>query len=115
MSDPCLQEFTVRVARIEQARAKGYGFEAEGTLGRSSLVLCRDHRPPKRRVLRGVVLGLLFATLLKAVLLQQLGPQSYDSRVVGLAGQTALGPALRWILHPDPATRAFAAGIDRVI
>ena len=35
MADPNLTEFYSRVRRIEKARAKGFGFEAAGTLGRS--------------------------------------------------------------------------------
>ena len=35
-ADPNLNDFYGRVARIEKAHKKGYGFEARGTLGRSS-------------------------------------------------------------------------------
>jgi hypothetical protein len=35
MTDPNLNDFKGRVARIQEARQNGYGFEATGTLGRS--------------------------------------------------------------------------------
>ena len=35
MADPNLVDFYSNVARFEKKRAKGYGFDAAGTLGRS--------------------------------------------------------------------------------
>ncbi len=35
MADPNLVDFYSNVARFEKMRAKGYGFDAAGTLGRS--------------------------------------------------------------------------------
>ena len=40
-------EFYARLVRLERARAKGYGFEADGTLGRSYY-----YKPPRKRSAR---------------------------------------------------------------
>jgi|GEM_PF-2171816 len=51
MSDPNLADFYGRVARIERARAKGYGFESNGRSGRSHYLRATRQRRPLLRVL----------------------------------------------------------------
>ena len=78
MSDPNLSDFYGRVARIQKARSKGYGFEAPGTLGRSSYAPPRTRR---RSILGPVVFLLVCAVLLKGAIYQSVGADSYAERV----------------------------------
>lgn len=76
MTDPNMTEFYGRVARIQKARAKGYGFEAPGALGRSYYV-----RPHTRR--RSFILPILFTLvcclLLKGVIYHSVGANPMQS------------------------------------
>lgn len=78
MADQDFNEFYARVARVEKARAQGYGFEADGTLGRSHY-----KRPPRAR--RRIIVPLFFTLAvffcLKAALLYQIGHVTYSDRV----------------------------------
>lgn len=108
MSDPNMVDFYGRVARIEKSRAKGFGFEAEGTLGRSHYT-----RPARRRrpFLGPVLFVLICGIGLKGAIYQSVGPASYDMRVEKLqAGQgfDALGG---WLMQADPVTVMVADAI----
>ncbi|MBN2629040.1 MAG: hypothetical protein JXR75_00705 [Rhodobacteraceae bacterium] len=81
MTDPCIAEFTKRIARIEKARAKGFGFEAEGTLGRSFYSRRMSRRKLDFPVVRPVLTALVLGIALKASLLFQLGIEAYEARV----------------------------------
>jgi hypothetical protein len=115
MSDPNMVDFYGRVARIEKSRAKGLGFEAAGTLGRSHY-----HKPVKRhRSVLGPVLFLLICGFgLKGAIYHSVGAASYTDRVQRLqAGQgfDALGG---WLMQADPVTLFVAdqikAGMARL-
>jgi hypothetical protein len=112
MSDPCIAEFNSRIARIEKAHAKGYGFEAAGTLGRSSYTRYRRKKNRKIRAVRPFVVVILCATLLKAMFLQQLGAQAYDDRVARLMQGEGFDRIGGWLMQADPLTVSFAGGID---
>lgn len=101
MSDPNMDDFYGRVARIERAHAMGLGFEAEGTLGRSATF---RSRVKKRPVLRSAlfVLALLFG--LKAAILTQLGEASYQERVLSLRQGDALDRVGAFVMQDDPVT-----------
>lgn len=115
MSDPCIAEFNSRIARIEKARAKGYGFEAYGTLGRSSYTLYRRRKNRKVRLARPLMIVLFCGTLLKALFLQHLGIQAYDDRVARLLTGEGFDRIGGWIMQADPVTVAFAAGINTAL
>jgi hypothetical protein len=99
--DPNLNDFYSRVSRIEKSHAKGYGFEAAGTVGR------RTAGRGARRVMKlvkpaVVVLALGFG--LKGVIHYYVGAQTYESRVSALAAGDGFDPVGAWLMHADPAT-----------
>lgn len=108
MSDPSIAEFNSRIARIEKARTKGFGFEAEGTLGRSFYQRGQRRSGLRVPLVRPIVLLLVFGTLLKAVFLQQLGTDAYDARVAGLLQGQGFDRIGGWLMQADPVTRAAA-------
>ena len=114
MSDPSIAEFYTRIARIEKARAKGHGFEAEGALGRSFYTRFdpRFRRKFRIPVLRPLVLVLVFGTLIKALFLHQLGATAYDVRVAGLMAGEPLDRIGGWLMQADPVTSALARQIS---
>lgn len=99
--DPNLNDFYSRVSRIEKTHAKGYGFEAKGTLGRKSTA-----RGNRRlfKVLKPVVLALVLGVCLKGMIHYYVGPQTYESRVSALAAGTGFDPVGAWLMHADPAS-----------
>lgn len=101
MSDQNMRDFYSRVNRIEHSHARGYGFVAEGTLGRTP-------RPVRRgrglMLARSVLFLLIGIVCLKGVLNYQVGPELYDQRVERLAqGDEVerIGAAIMWA---DPAS-----------
>jgi len=106
MADPNLRDFYGRVTRIEKARAKGSGLEAEGTLGRSHY-----HRPyrSRRSVLKPIIFVLICAVGLKATIHFKVGAQSYDSRVAGLAAGEGIDRLGAFLMQADPVT-LFVSG-----
>ena len=111
MSDPNLSDFYGRVARIQKARAKGYGFEAPGTLGRSFYA----HPKDKRRSILGPVLFLLIcAFLLKGAIYHSVGAESYDQRVASLRAGEGIEAVGGWLMQSEPAT-VFVSGKITVV
>ncbi|MGV8987518.1 MAG: hypothetical protein ACOH2H_14695 [Cypionkella sp.] len=106
MADSNIGDFYNRVARIERARKKGYGFEAAGTLGRSHYA-----RPvPRRRSAVGPVLFLLACGfLLKGTMYSQVGPDLYNQRVSALMAGEGIDRVGGWLMQADPVT-LYAAG-----
>ena len=108
MSDPSLVEFYGRVARIERARAEGYGFEAAGTLGRSYYT-----RPQAKR--RSLLVPMIFLVLcvfvMKGAIFHAVGAQSYHDRVSSLMAGQGIDQIGGWLMQADPVTQ-FAA--DRI-
>lgn len=101
MTDPNLTDFYGRVARIQKARAKGFGFEAPGTLGRSYYY----HPKPLRRSVVGPILFLVLCTfLLKGAILQSVGADSYNQRVAGLMAGDGIEQAGGWLMQSEPVT-----------
>lgn len=99
--DPNLNEFYTRVSRIEKAHAKGYGFEAKGTLGRKASTRRKGRW---LRMLKAPLLALAVGIGLKGVIHYYVGPQTYESRVSALAAGTGFDPIGAWMMHADPAT-----------
>jgi len=112
MADPNLVDFYGRVARFEQARAKGYGFDAAGTLGRSHFE--KKSRPHKSW--RGtVLLVVLCAFGMKGAILQSVGGQAYDNRVAGLQAGEGFDRLGGWLMQVDPVTVFVAEKITQGI
>ena len=112
MTDPNLTDFYGRVARIQKARAKGYGFEAAGTLGRSFY-----YRPQARRrsILGPVLFLIISAFLLKGVIYYGVGSQTYHDRVVSLMAGQGIERAGGWLMQADPVTMFVADKVAQIV
>ena len=112
MSDPCILEFNERVQKIEKARAKGYGFEADGTLGRSHYTRRKARRAsvsfPFLRPALAMTAG---GTVLKAIFLVNLGAAAYDSRVERLLDGHGFDRIGGWLMQADPVTIQLSSAI----
>ena len=108
MSDPNLADFYGRIARIERARTKGYGFEANGTLGRSYYL-----RPARQRrpLLRSLIFAFVCVFGLKGTILHNVGPESYEARVQRLQSGEEFDKLGAWLMQADPVTVWVAAQI----
>lgn len=110
--DPNLNEFYSRVSRIEKSHAKGYGFEAPGTIGRKSTTrtgswLFRAAKP--------LVLALALGVGLKGIIHYYIGAQTYESRVSGLAAGSGFDPVGAWLMYADPATLLVSAQLQELL
>ena len=106
MADPNLVDFYSNVARFEKKRAKGYGFDAAGTLGRSYF------NPPlrkRRSWLMPMILVLCAGIGLKGMIYQSVGAKAYDQRVQALLVGEGFDRLGGWLMQADPAT-VFVAG-----
>ena len=112
MSDPNLKDFYNRVVRIEQAHSMGYGFEAEGTLGRSFY-----RRTPVRRrpVFRVGLFVLAFCFGMKGAIHYHMGAESYDRRVAEIEARGGLDAVQGFLMRSEPLTRTVSQGIAIVI
>ena len=100
-ADPNLNDFYGRVARIEKAHAKGYGFEARGTLGRSS-TWKRDRSA--WRFLKPLAVVALVSLGLKGMIHHYVGAEVYDERVAQLATGEGFDPVGATLMQADPVT-----------
>jgi len=111
MSDPNLVAFYGRIARIERARTKGYGFEAPGTLGRSYSLPPKHRRNPTLRI---VVLVAICAFGLKAAIHHTVGPDTYQQRVADLQTGEGFDRLGGWLMQADPVTVWLSGQITEV-
>jgi hypothetical protein len=88
-ADPNLNDFYGRVARIEKAHKKGYGFEARGTLGRSSSY---KREKASWRLVKPLVLVMAMGLGLKGVIHYYVGAELYDERVATLLAGEGFDP-----------------------
>lgn len=110
--DPNLNDFYTRVSRIEKSHAKGYGFEAKGTVGRKA-----SSRGGSRglRLLKPLVLALLLGVTLKGVIHYYIGAQTYESRVSALAAGSGVDPVGAWLMHADPVTLMISGQLQALL
>ncbi|MDM7933524.1 hypothetical protein [Tabrizicola sp.] len=110
--DPNLNEFYSRVSRIEKSHAKGYGFEATGTLGRKA-----SSRAGSRmmKLIKPLVLALVVGVGLKGVIHYYIGAQTYESRVSSLAAGSGFDPVGAWLMHADPATLLVSGQLQALL
>ena len=99
--DPNLNEFYSRVSRIEKTHAKGYGFEARGTLGRSS---AGNRRQASLKFIKPLVLVLLMAVTLKGMIHYFIGAETYAERVQALSAGEGFDPVGGWLMQVDPVS-----------
>lgn len=112
MTDPNLTDFYGRVARIQKARAKGFGFEAPGTLGRSYY---HNPKPLRRSVVGPIVFLVLCTFLLKGAILHSVGLQSYSDRVAGLMAGDGIERAGGWLMQSEPVSLFIAEQMTAVL
>jgi hypothetical protein len=112
MMDAQLQDFYSRIARVEAAHARGFGFEAQGLLGRSHY-----NRPDRRRmpILKPLLVTILCVTTLKATILQQIGTETYAARVVELTSGEGVDRIGGYLMTADPATTWLSAKMDQYL
>lgn len=110
--DTNLEDFYRRIARVQSAHARGQGFEADGTIGRSF------YRRPARRgfpVFKAMVVVALSLIGLKAVIHHHIGAIAYDERVASLKAGEGFDPLGGWLMTADPATLWLSDTITRYI
>lgn len=110
--DPNLNDFYSRVNRIEKSHAKGYGFEAAGTVSHAA-------QPKSRRRALKLIKTLAFAMALgiglKGTIHYYVGAQTYESRVSALAAGEGIDPVGAWIMHADPLTLWVSAQLQGML
>lgn len=106
MADPNLVDFYSNVARFEKMRAKGYGFDAAGTLGRSYFHPVQRKR---RSYLMPIVMVLCAGFGLKGMIYQSVGAKAYEQRVQALELGEGFDRLGGWLMQADPVT-VFVAG-----
>lgn len=110
--DPNLNDFYSRVSRIEKSHAKGYGFEAAGTVSRAT---------PARggwkalKLVKPLVLVALVGIGLKGTIHYYIGAQTYESRVSALAAGDGIDPVGAWMMRADPLTLWVSAELRRML
>ncbi|SEN12373.1 hypothetical protein SAMN04488103_103169 [Gemmobacter aquatilis] len=112
MAGQDLSEFYARLARIEDARAKGHGFEADGTLGRSYYT-----KPSRKRsrLIGPLLVILACGTGLKASMYYQIGSASYLDRVERMRESEGFARLGGFLMQADPVTVQTSALIDRLL
>lgn len=107
--DPNLNDFYSRVARIEKSHARGYGFEAAGTVGRKA-----SSRGGSRvlKLVKPVLLVLAMGVGIKGVIHYFVGAQTYENRVSALAAGDGFDPVGAWLMQADPVTLMVSAQLQ---
>lgn len=111
MSDANLASFYGRIARIERAHAKGYGFEANGALGRSHYF-----RPVRQRrpLLRVMIFAFVCVFGMKGAILHNVGFDSYEARIARLESGREFDKLGASLMQADPVTIWVASQITVV-
>jgi hypothetical protein len=108
-TDPNLNDFYKRVARIEYAHARGHGFDAKGALGRAAFVPRKRSRTP---VLGPLMLIVAFGFMMKGVIHYQLGQDVYQGRVIALLEGEGVDRLGGYLMQADPVTLAISKQIS---
>lgn len=101
MTDPNLQDFYARIARVQAGHSRGMGFEAQGTLGRSAYA-----RPRRRRlnVIKPLIVAGLCVIALKATIHYHIGDGVYRARVAIMATGDEVDRLGALAMAPDAVT-----------
>lgn len=110
--DPNLNDFYNRVSRIEKAHAKGYGFEAAGTLGRSASI---SRRSRSWKFIKPLAVVLLMGAGLKGTIHYYIGAETYQTRVDALLLGDGFDPVGGWLMQADPVTSWISAQLQAVL
>lgn len=112
MSDPNLEDFYMRVGRIERSHSMGYGFEAPDTLGRSFYRRLPVRRRPIFRI--GVFL-FCFCFGLKGAIHYNMGEAQFERRVAEIEARGGFDAVQGFLMRPEPVTRLVSKGIATVV
>ena len=114
MADLNMVDFYGRVSRIKKARAKGYGFEAVGTLGRSYYT---QHAPTRSKMalLKPALIVLFSAFGLKGAIHYQIGGSVYSERVAQLKSGEGFDRLGGFLMQADPVTMFVSAKLQETI
>ncbi|WP_309667052.1 hypothetical protein [Tabrizicola sp.] len=99
--DPNLNDFYNRVSRIEKSHAKGYGFEASGTISRAGSATGKGR---SWSFVKPLVITLLLGVSLKGMIHYYIGADVYQNRVDALVLGQGFDPVGGWLMQADPAT-----------
>ena len=110
-ADPNLNEFYGRVSRIEKAHAKGYGFEARGTMGRST-TWKRDRSG--WWFLKPLCLVFAVGMGLKGVIHHYVGADLYQERVTRLMSGEGFDPVGGTLMQADVVTLSISSMLTEV-
>ncbi len=99
--DANLEDFYRRIARVEAARVRGYGFEADGTIGRSYYARPAEKRFP---VVRAMIVVVMSVIGLKAIVHSNIGAELYDARVAELQASEGFDRLGGFLMAADPVT-----------
>jgi hypothetical protein len=105
-SDPNLNDFYKRVARIEYAHARGHGFLASGALSRADFYGRKRERTP---ILGPLFLVICFGFMLKGAIHYNIGAEVYDARVASLLEEKGIDRLGGMLMQADPVT-LFVSG-----
>lgn len=112
MAGPLDPDFAGRLQRVHRIHRKGGGFEAAGTLGKSTMAA----KPARRSYLRGALLVAGAFILIKALLLAQIGAASYSARVDALKdGGSTVEQIGAYVMQADPVTVWVADTLRKVV
>jgi hypothetical protein len=112
MADSNMADFYRRVSRIEKMRSKGYGFEANGTLGRSYY----RRQKAQRRSLLGPILFVAFcAFLMKGIMYHEVGAETYNTRVASLLAGDGMDHVGGLLMQAEPVTVFVAGKLDELL
>ncbi len=110
--DPNLNDFYTRVSRIEKTHAKGYGFEAPGTVSRRGAGRAGAWLG---RLVKTVIFAAVIGIALKGTIHYFVGAQTYETRVAALAVGEGFDPIGAWLMHADPATLFVSAQLQALL
>ncbi|WP_112311082.1 hypothetical protein [Pseudogemmobacter bohemicus] len=111
LADSNYKEFSGRLRRIEKAHRKGYGFEAKGTMGRSST--WRRERSIGK-TLRALLVMVLIGWIMKGAIYFYVGDAVYEQRVANMAIGSDFDPIAANIMSADPVTKLVASFLGEV-
>jgi hypothetical protein len=107
MFDPVRSEFESRLKRVVKMHARGLGFEAQGTLGRSHYNKRKHHVPIVTPVLT-LIFGLYG---FKTLIFHNLGASTYGEHLEQLHEAGGMRQVVAILMQPEPVT----LGISRVL
>ncbi|MDC0738790.1 hypothetical protein N6L24_10900 [Cognatishimia sp. SS12] len=108
MIDP-RDEFSLRVRRLNKKRRKSLRKSGRALIDRDGYVIVRGYRERRSIPLTGLMLLMAGFFGLKGVMMAQLGPDNYATRIDTLGeGRSAAVAMGVWTMQPDPVSTFVA-------